>query len=276
MADASIVFCDFNTNLGLFGYDPNFSSTSVGDDAASTSLRVLTGTLEGSGADQVHIEYDNSGTATRIRHLSGGPPYNSANAGTPVGNTGFSFTTSPAEDGFIGFYAKSTSPGWQVSINLDGTGGTIAEMDGSTSLSLISDGDWHLYEWNLDSISVWGVVPGIGGGHGGSIQDGPHTIDSIYFRDLDGAGGANVPADIFLDFVAKTDSGTVANLLIPEPSTCWLFGFGGLCLARRRRGAPVTAKTTAVFPEPPPLATPHCHNKASILLAEIPVTRLDG
>ena len=75
-----------------------------------------------------------------------------------------------------------------------------ADMDGSTSLPVIADGQWHLYEWDLDSTTDWGAVSGIGGGHGGVLLDGQHTIDSIYLRDVDGTPGPT--AEIFLDFVA--------------------------------------------------------------------------
>ncbi len=233
-ASAAIVFDDFNVNQGHFGYDPNFSSTSVGDDAASTAVRVTTESLDpfGTGSQLLTLIHDGSTTALRIRHLSGGPPYDTANAGTPVGNTGFSFTTGPGVDGFIGFYLKTTATGWQTSINLDGPNNTAAEMDGSLSLPIIADGQWHLYEWNLDATTGWGAVPGIGGGHGGAVADGTHTIDSIYFRDMDGTPGPT--AEIYLDFVAKTDSGSVATL-IPEPSAVGLVLLGAAGLMGRRR-----------------------------------------
>ena len=118
-------------------------------------------------------------------------------------------------DGWIGFYVKTTATGWQTSINLNGPTDTNSELDGSASLPLIADGQWHLYEWNLDATG-WGAVPGIAGGHaGGLVANGAHTIDSIYFRDLDGTPGPM--ATIYLDFVAKSDSGSIGNLLAPVP-----------------------------------------------------------
>lgn len=233
-ASASIVFDDFNTDEGHFGYAPSFASQSVGEDAASDAVRVTTDSLDpfGVGSQKLTLIHDGTATPLRIRHLSGGPAYNSVNAGTPVGNTGFSFTTGAGVDGFIGFYLKTTATGWQTSINLDGSGGTTAEMDGSPSVAIISDGQWHLYEFDLDALTGWGAVPGIGGGHGGALPDGSHTIDSIYFRDLDGTPGPT--ADIYLDFVAKTDSGSVAGL-IPEPSSAALALFGAAGLIGRRR-----------------------------------------
>jgi hypothetical protein len=236
-ASAAIIFDNFNVDQGHFGYDPNFSSTSVGDDAACVATRITSDSLDpfGIGSQQLTLVHDVSATALRIRHVSGGPPYDSANAGTPVGNTGFSFTTGAGVDGFIGFYLKTTATGWQTSINLDGPGGTTAEMDGSPSVAIIADGQWHLYEFDLDALSGWGAVPGIGGGHAGVVANGVHTIDSIYFRDLDGTPGPT--ADIFLDFVAKTDAGSVAAL-IPEPSALALTLFGAAALTGRLRRRP--------------------------------------
>lgn len=234
-ASASIVFDDFNTNEGHFGYAPNFSGVTVGEDAASAADRVATDNpFEGAGHQKLTLVHDATATALRLRHLSGGPAYNSANAGTPVGNTGFSFTTGPGVDGWIGFYLKTTATGWQASLNLDGPTGATAEMDGSASLSIIADGEWHLYEWDLDATG-WGSIAGIGGGHaGGLVADGVHTIDSIYLRDLDGTPGPT--ADFYLDFVAKSDSGSIAAL-VPEPSAAALLGLGfsGLIALRRTR-----------------------------------------
>jgi hypothetical protein len=232
---ASIIFDGFNVDEGHFGYAVTFSGTTVGEDATSTADRLTTGgPLEGAGYQQLVLVHDTTTTAFRLRHVSGGPPYNSANAGTIVGNTGFSFTTGAATDGWIGFYLRTTATGWQTSINLDGPTGATAEMDGSASVPIVSDGLWHLYEWNLDATTGWGAVPGIGGGHSGSVLAGSHTIDSVYFRDLDGTPGPTATIDF--DFVAKSDSGSI-SALVPEPSTALLSLLGGLGImwvARRR------------------------------------------
>jgi hypothetical protein len=208
---AFTIFDDFNVDEGHFNLDPNFSSTSVDDHPDSTADRVTTdGPLEGAGHQRLNLIYqDNSVPVAgmRIRHLSGG--------GTVANN--ISFTTSAGTDGFIGFYVKTTVSGLTTSINLDGPGGTTAEMDGSTSIALIADGNWHLYEWNLDSTTDWGAVTGIGGGHGGALQNVSHTIDSIYFRDANGTTGPDGTGIYYLDFVARNDSGSVGDFFIPAP-----------------------------------------------------------
>lgn len=199
---APITFDDFNVGEGHFAAVPNFSGTSTGTAASSTADRVTTDVpLEGAGHEKIVLDYNGTGASFRCRFLSG--------TGTVANNT--PFTTTSGTDGWIGFYLKTTATGWETSINLDGAGGAIADMDGSSSVPIIADGQWHLYEWDLDSLTAWGAVPGIGGGHGGFLADGSHTIDSIWFRDQDGTLGPQ--ATIFLDFVALNPNGSIANLL---------------------------------------------------------------
>ena len=229
---APIIFDNFNVDEGHFGYAPSFSGTSVGEDPTSTADRDTTVAFEGAASQKLVLVHDATTTPLRIRHISGGPPYTSANGASPAGNAGFAFTTGAGEDGFIGFWLRTTAQGWQVSLNLDGPGNTAAEMDGSSSVAVNGDGQWHLYEWDLDSATQWGAVPSIGGGHGGSVANGSHTIDSIYFRDLDGTPGPT--AEFHLDFVAKSDSGSIAAL-VPEPGSIAVLGLAGLGVLRRRR-----------------------------------------
>jgi len=73
------------------------------------------------------------------------------------------------------------------------------------SRPIIADGQWHLYEWDLDRFGRWGGVPSIGGGHSGLPADSSHTVDAIDFRDLDGTPGPT--ATFFLSFVAKSNAG---------------------------------------------------------------------
>src|ERR1051325_7213856 len=200
-ATTTNVFDDFNVNLGHFGSTLCTASGQTTNVACtSSSARVTTDSpAEGSGHQRLLINATTPGNNIRIRHLSGG--------GAVANNV--SFTTSAGTDGKIGFYMKTTNTGWLVAINLDGAGGSIAEMDGSTRVPLNSDGAWHLYEWDLDSTTDWGAVPSIGGGHGGSVPNGNHTIDSIYMFNTNGTANSM----IFFDFVAVNPNGSVADLL---------------------------------------------------------------
>lgn len=227
---APIIFDDFNVDEGHFNLQPSFAGQSANVSLASTAERVTTVALEGEGSQElVFIRSDTPSPAGyRVRHLSGG--------GTPAAN--IPFTTGPGEDGYIGFYLKVDElvGDLLVQIALDGASG----MSGGVSKSIIADGQWHLYEWNLDDPTQWGAVNGIGGA---APADESHTVDSIMFH-----GGGNGPEGEvkmrgYLDFVAKSDSGSIANLLpptaIPEPSSIALVGLAltGLAVVARRRAA---------------------------------------
>ncbi len=88
-----------------------------------------------------------------------------------------------------------------------------ASINGGVPKEITADGQWHLYEWDLDNTAGdadgWGDILGLGGGP--TVADGSHTIDSIIFRNSAPADAASV---FFLDFVARNDSGTVSNLLV--------------------------------------------------------------
>lgn len=216
-ANAAIIFDDFNVNNGHFAQDPNTSGSSLNDAASSTAGRVTTNSpFEGAGHQELVFNWEDvpadAGTDLRIRHLSGG--------GTPANNT--SFTTSAGTDGWIGFYLKTTTAGnWTAQIWLEG----IAN-NGSVPKTIIGDGQWHLYEWNLDDHSGgangWGAVAGIVAGTA-PVEDGSYTIDSVIFRD-----GTTASTTMYFDFLAKSDSGSIAGLLNTAPTVVnALYGPGG-------------------------------------------------
>lgn len=235
-ASAAIIFDDFNVNEGHFAQQPSFAGQS-NVNTNSTADRSTTGSFEGAGNEALVLNLraapDPVVNPARSRFLSGG--------GTMANNN--SFQTTAGTDGFIGFYYKTTTPGLRLSLNLDGdtvgdaaAAGAVAEMDMSPQITVIADGNWQLAEFNLDA-GGWAAVSGIGGGHaGGLLLDGTHTIDSIYIQSIT-ASGSNVA----FDFVAKSDSGSIAGLVIPEPSTGALViagvGVVAACVARRRRDA---------------------------------------
>jgi hypothetical protein len=230
---APIIFDNFNASEGHFGYAPGFASQSVGESANSTADRVTTDSpFEGTGHQKLVLMHDGSATNMRIRHLSGAAPFGSAQSGAPASNV--PFVTSSGEDGFIGFYFKTTAQGWTIALNLDGADGAAASMDMGHPISVIGDGKWHLYEWNLDDDAQWDVVTGIAGD--GTIQNEQHTVDSVYiFTNATGTADQAQP-DAFLDFVAKSDSGSVAAL-VPEPGMLSLATIGAIGLMTRRRKA---------------------------------------
>ena len=228
-ASAATIFADFNTNEGTFASAPNGSGT-TNFDGTSTADRITTDSLEGPGSEKLDLLHTAAAT-NRVRFLSG--------LGTPANNTSFNVTA--GTDGFIGYYYKvvgtlGNAVGTTMSINLDGSGGTTAEMDGGVPKPINADGNWHLVEWNLDLGTDWGAVTGIGGGGHNPLVNGTHTIDSIYFQNNSAAQGAHF--EILIDFVAKSDSGSIADLVpVPEPASLVFVAIGvmGLCGHARRR-----------------------------------------
>jgi hypothetical protein len=216
-AKASIIFDDFNTALGHFNSAASGSGSNSNVDPTSTNTRITSDSFEGTGADKLSIVPVTAGSALRLRHLSGG--------GTPANNT--AFTTSSGTDGWIGLYLKTSTPGYTAQIWIEGP-----SNNGSIERAITADGAWHLYEWNLDDnagdANGWGTVTGVVTGVA-TVSDGSHTIDSVIFRSTSSQSGT-----ILMDFVAKSDSGSIAAL-VPEPGMLSLAGLTMLGLARRRR-----------------------------------------
>lgn len=221
---AIIVFDDFNVDEGRFASAPSFSGSNANIAASSTADRITSDSLEGAGSQQLVINTTTPGNATRLRFLSG--------VGTPANN--LTFATSAATDGWIGLALKTDSPGWTVQLWVEPS--TVAPAatghNGGVPKDVVADGQWHIYQWNLDDHSGgpdgWGSIAGIIGGVA-TVGDGNHTIDSVIFRHA--AGPAT--ATILMDWVVRDDAGRI----VPEAGTLGLAGLASLALAavRRRR-----------------------------------------
>ncbi len=177
------VLVDFEVDEGPFHRHPTFSGTTEGVLPSSTADRTTSMAHRGIASQVLDIKAEGSGPWL-VRHLSG--------SGNPGDNEAF------ATDGFLGFWLKTTATGLSVAPVLDdpGTG------DRGIARSIVADGEWHLYEWNLDDNSQWEAwVTGNG------IIDGPMaSLDSIQFF---GIGDAV----IYLDTVAHNPLG---SLVIPR------------------------------------------------------------
>ena len=127
-----------------------------------------------------------------VRHVSGSGAGRSQNHPRPT-------------DGYIGFWARTTTEGIDVSIAIDNTANVTA--DRGLRQTMIADGHWHLYEWNLDDNSQWeGWFQG-----NGQINTADFTLDSLMFF------GPKANAVIDIDSIMHHTGGSLRPLfdLIP-------------------------------------------------------------
>ena len=228
-ARASIVFDDFNTNEGHFTSSPGNNGSGTSTIAStSTADRVTLAPLEGAGNEEVVAVFSTATPIERMRFLSG--------AGTPANNIVFNATA--GTDGWIGLYCKCSSNGGgsRVQLAIDESTNTATSMVGTRPITLIADGDWHLYEWNLDVASDWASLSGLTSN--AILANGTHTIDSIFVTSI--ASGFTVD----FDYVALNDAGSIA-LLLPEPTSLGLMGLAFAAWVGRRRKRNTSAGSIA-------------------------------
>ncbi len=177
--DPVVSLADFEINEGTFNYSPLYSGSNIGIQNA-TADRVTTDAHTGVGSQRIAVSKDPAEDSWLLRHTSGG--------GFPSNNITID------AGGYIGFWLKTSSPGVSVYLGLDDP----ASADLASPMNVIADGQWHLYQWNLDDPDQWhGWVDG-----DGTINGPTFTIDAIFFE-----GNAN--AIIYLDDVAYNNSGSI-------------------------------------------------------------------
>ncbi|MEA2734111.1 MAG: hypothetical protein QOE14_562, partial [Humisphaera sp.] len=75
--------------------------------------------------------------------------------------------------------------------------------------SVIADGLWHLYEWNLADPAQWDIF-----NNGDGDIDGPvTTVDSIFISSL-----TDQNATVWLDALSYNPTGSVAAV-VPDPAS---------------------------------------------------------
>ena len=205
------VFADFeNGDMGTFTYRPGYSGSSSGFiDASSTSATDDTQAGEGLGSLKLTITDDpNNSNEWFARIVSGRLASRTEN-------------TIRVADGYVGLMAMTETADTYISIAVDdpGTG------DRGLRKSLIADGEWHWYEWNLDDAADWEAWLSIGDGE---INNVDFTLDSIQVW-------GSTDAVIYLDQVSHDSAGPVES--VPEPSTLALLltALTGVYFLKRRR-----------------------------------------
>jgi spore germination protein YaaH len=159
---SNIILENFEQSVGRFYRQPTFSGSTTGISSSSSSNRNVGFSLNGAGSLEIKL-FDNTSSTNdwTVRLLSGG--------GFPDSNQVLNST------GYIGFYLKtSTAPAnAKVAITIDdGAGGT--EL--SPKFDVINDGQWNLYQWNLNSTGWSNFAGGNGVINGLTV-----TLDAIMF-----------------------------------------------------------------------------------------------
>ncbi|MEM1446334.1 MAG: hypothetical protein AAGF84_09780 [Planctomycetota bacterium] len=198
------VLAGFETDETPFHYDPLYSGSNVGI-AAATAVRTTQAAHTGNASQRLDLTADPRSIGWLLRHTAGG--------GFPSNNTPLPTT------GHVGLWIKTDTPGLTVQLGLDNP----ASADLAVAQAIAADGQWHLYEWNLEDDDQWQAWF-----DGNGQIDGPtYTLDAIFLR---GAGDAVV----YLDDVSYHPDGSLQPRVIPEPIAAAGFVASLLLFARRR------------------------------------------
>jgi hypothetical protein len=223
---------NFESNDGHFTWTPTQSPTTVG--ALTTSFKVRTADDSSTQAygQKIGIFDDpNNANGWYVRYVSG--------TGSPSLNTAINLTA--GTDGYIGFFLRvftNSDPSQTMTTQLvldSGAAGGGANSDAGVARTILADGEWHYYEWNLDSPADWTPWRDAAGnvilGSDGIIPTtGQVTIDSIILR------GGNANVEFFLDGVMRNANGSLAAMTpVPEPQVLLTLAMFASTLAMKRR-----------------------------------------
>ncbi len=192
----------FDGNEGHFTSSPFEGSGSTnGITNASTAVYTTEEAHMGVGSQKITLVRNTTTAVSRFRHLSGG--------GSPLNNrVNIDGTLSAlAPYGFIGFFMKTTQEDLKVYTGLDDGTVTTVALERSTAIPVISDGEWHLYEWDLSDADVWSNFA-----NGNGTINGPNAfLDSIFIES--GASTLGKTFSFYIDTVAYNPHGSLASLI---------------------------------------------------------------
>lgn len=177
---------DFENGAGHFDKSPTFSGSTIGISSSSSAQFTNDVAKNGLGSLQIILKDDPAvANDWSVRLVSG--------SGNPANNISFSAS------GYLGFWLKTSSAATNAQTALsidDGAGGTLI----SEKKTIINDGNWHLYEWNLLT-TQWTILAGTD-----NILNGPTaTLDAIMFY----APNGSPDCKFYIDDVAHNPSGSL-------------------------------------------------------------------
>jgi hypothetical protein len=146
------IFDNFESGVGRYTRAPTYSGSTVGI-ATTSNLTRPSGSAHGGTYSLKATLNDNTSVTTpwKVRLLSGD--------GTPANNV------YSAKNGILYFWLKTSTAGTGASarIWIDDSDGTLQ----SPAISIINDGLWHKYAWNLNNFN------------GTPVSTGNNTVDAI-------------------------------------------------------------------------------------------------
>ncbi len=173
------VYADFEGGLeGPFYQTLGYSGSTTGiDEAASTAEPVSTEHAAGAWSQKLTVVDDPAiSGGWKVRHLSA----TASRSGNTIRPT----------TGWVGFWAKTSAAGVDVTLAIDNTSNVTADL--GVRQAMPADGKWHLYQWHLENDDHWE-----GWYNGDGIIDTPDfTLDSLQFF------GPDTDAIIYIDTVS--------------------------------------------------------------------------
>ena len=208
------IYADFERNdLGAFSSPLAASGSTQGINAPASANIAMTGIAHNSTWSQRLIIADDPAVNSPTENPVGGWFVRE------VADASLTRNVVRASDGYVGFWAVTTTPGIATSLAIDNASDTL--LGRSRRTSLIADGRWHLYEWNLDDSSQWEAwLQG-----GGVIDPRGFMVDSLLFF------GPATNAVINIDDISHNAGGSLSE--VPEPTASALgliLGASLLCM----------------------------------------------
>jgi hypothetical protein len=209
-----------------FNLAPDFSGTTVGVVAATDTItHIATDGAAGTTASAEHfLEHNTAESPTaagwqwqvRVLPNSGG----STSAQNPLF----------AADGYVGYWLKveaTVTATMQTAPVLEGSAGTGTASAGDL-ITVIKDGQWHLYQWNMDDPTQFDNTFNnvYAGGLGDTTLESSVSFDSIAVVSSNGGS-----ATFRIDQIGYDNAGP-----LPEPTTAVLaaLGLSAAFVVRRR------------------------------------------
>lgn len=186
---STLILDNFETGQGRFGGNLSASPSNYGVASASNSLRVMNESGLGQASQRLVVKSSNPSTpGLELTHLSSG--------GSPSNNPSLSST------GYLGFYLKVHPTGLETGDLLT----SVVVNDGSqlergVLQTIVADGQWHLYQWDLGNSESWEAS--IGGN--GQIDATQVTLHGLHF-----SADSNIDFTVFIDMVAHNPLGGLA------------------------------------------------------------------